>query len=162
MPFLALMVRLANPEATQGLVQMLASGFLLPGETHQDVEISVVAAPLPIELNVAFPEDAILLTSGLEETKQIIDLMKAGETSGMFAAQEPALDPATPRFTTIMLDESLLTEVAMPLSGLVPAPIPPEVEVIVDQVTSAVRQVRIVNDVRGEWQASAVSIYMTE
>lgn len=162
LPLLALMVNLANPEATKGLIQMLASGFMLPGETYKDVEISIVTAPIPIELNVAFPEDIVLITSGMEETKQIIDRLKGEETSGLFTALEPPLDPELPRFSAVVLDSKLLTDVVLPTTDLMPGAMPPEIEAIMDQVTSALKQVRLVNEVRGEWQASALSLYLTE
>jgi len=152
-PSIFLMIGLKDPEPTKGLLSMFIP--TMPGETHKDVEIKSVAAPIPVPISLAFPGDMLLLSNSVEGMKGVIDLVEAGETSTMFSKRN--LDPATPRYNTLMLDSQLFTDVVLPISSLTGG-LPPEAESIATGLTPVVDEIRLVNEMQGSWSVTQLSV----
>lgn len=155
LPAAVLMLGLTNPEATKGLLQMLVP--TMPEETYKEVEISSIAAGIPVPLSIAYPGDFVLVSSNIDEMKRIIDLLKEEKASELFAKLNPALDPSVPRYSALVLKTSLYTDVIQPLSVLVGG-LPMEADEIVTRVASAVDELRMVQEMKGDWQVSSLRL----
>ncbi len=159
LPSAVLMVSLANPEPTKGLLQMLVP--TMPGETHNDVEISTIAAPIPVPLSIAFLDDVLLAANDTDKMKAIIDMLKEKKQSKLFASLEPPLDTAVPRFNALLVNTSLLTDVVVPMAALAGG-LPPDLEPVFDEVGAELREVRMLAEIDGSWQVSRLSVYLKD
>jgi len=157
LPNLFLLANLGNPEEAKSVIEDLSP--LTPGETHEGVDISTLALPLPIPLFLAFPQDTIVLGNDKENLKIIIDHIKNKTASGLFASLDPPLDPATPRYSAIVINTKLITDVVIPLSGLAGG-IPPEAQTYVNVVTDILRELRITKEQEGDWAEGRVSLFL--
>lgn len=155
LPAAVLMLGLTNPEATKGLLQMLVP--TMPEETYKEVEISSIAAGIPVPLSIAYPGDFVLVSSNIDEMKRIIDLLKEEKTSELFSKLNPALDPSVARYSALVLKTSLYTDVIQPLSVLIGG-LPAEADEIVTRVAAAVDELRLVQEMKGDWQMSSLRL----
>lgn len=155
LPAAVLMLGLTNPEATKGLLQMLVP--TMPEETYKEVEISSIAAGIPVPLSIAYPGDFVLVSSNIDEMKRIIDLLKEEKASELFAKLNPALDPSVPRYSALVLKTSLYTDVIQPLSVLIGG-LPADADEIVTRVASAFDELRMVQEMKGDWQVSSLRL----
>ena len=48
-------------------IKIIAGQYLMPGETHNEVEINAIAAPSPIPFSVAMPDDLMEVVHGLSD-----------------------------------------------------------------------------------------------
>ncbi|MFP4499582.1 MAG: hypothetical protein ACLFTT_01155 [Candidatus Hydrogenedentota bacterium] len=160
LPALVLMVQLTNPEATKGLLQLFVP--TMPDETYKDVQINdIVAGEVPVPLSLAYLDDAVLVSNNIEEVKRIIDLFAAGEDSDLFASLEPAMDPARPRYSALVMKPQLWTDIVMPLSMLFGA-VPDEADMIASQVAARVDEMRLVGEQIDTWSVSSLSMFLKE
>lgn len=158
-PSAFVMVSLAKPDETKGLLQMLVPA--MPGEKHGDVDIQQLAVPSPIQFSIAYPGDMILLSNNIDGIKKIIDLQKSNGATKFLASQKPALDPATPRYAAVVLNSKLLSDVLLPLSTL-GVKLPGDAQEIATKVAPLLNDVRLVNEVQGAWHVSHISISLNE
>jgi len=157
LPTAFLLMGLSNPEPTKGLIQALVP--TMPSETYNEVEIGAIQAPTPVPLSIAFAGDTLFVSNSVDKMKPVIDLLKESKTTNLFAALQPPLDPNVPRYSLLMLNASLLTDVVVPLASLAGG-VPEEAKPIIDQVTSVLGEVRAVSEMAGSWQISKVSLYL--
>jgi hypothetical protein len=158
-PGVYLMASFADPDATKGLLQMLVP--MMSEETYEEVPISSIAAPSPIPFYICFPGDIALVGNQIDGMKQIIDYVKNDKTTGMFAAQNPPLEPEVPRYNLFMIKSSLLSDVVMPLSMMFGG-LPGEAQPIAERVTSNLREIRLVNELRDGWSVQNVTLYLNQ
>lgn len=158
-PAIFLMVGLGNPEQTKGLLQMLIP--VAPAETYKEVPISQIQVETPIPLWISFPGDMVMFSNNVDKMKAIIDMIKENKTTNLFATFVPPLDPATPRYSSLILNTSLWTDVLMPLDNLLKF-LPADVKPIGDQVASILREVRMMSEMDGSWQATRLTLYLKE
>lgn len=154
-PSATVMIGLQNPEATKGLLQMFVP--TMPEETYKEIEIASVVAGIPVPLSIAYVGDMVLLSNSIDEVKRIIDLFTAEEASGLFGSLTPPLDPATPRYSALLLKTSLYTDVIEPLANLFGA-LPPDAGEIAGPITAVVDELRCVSEMNGTWQTSTLSV----
>jgi len=152
-PSLFLMIGLRDPEPTKGLLSMFIP--TMPGETHNEVEIKSVAAPVPVPISIAFPGDMLLLSNSVDGMKGVIDLVTAKETSKLFANIK--LDPATPRYNGIVLDSRLFSDVVLPLSSLMGG-LPAGADSVVGGLTPVVQELRFLNEIQGSWSVTQLAV----
>lgn len=158
-----IMLALADPESTKGLLQMFIPA--MPGETYtpeggQDVEISSIAAPIPIPLSIAYPGDMVLVSNNTDGMKKIIDHMAAESTSELFAALEPPLDPEVPRYNGIVFNSKLIEDL-MPVVMLAGGDVR-DAQPVIEQITPVVREVRAFSEMHGVWSVTNVSVYLKD
>lgn len=158
-PAAYIMLSLSNPEPTKGLLQMLVP--MMPDDTLKDYGISSIAAPIPVPLSIAFEGDMVLVSNNVDGMKAIIDHARAKTTSGYFAALQPALDPAVPRYQAIVLNTNLITDIVMPLMALAGG-MDPKMMPVANTVGSVVREVRMVSEMDGTWNTSALTIALKD
>lgn len=156
-PSLFLMVGLSKPEQTQGLLSMLIPSG--QPEKYKDIEIKPVQAEIPIPISFAFPGDMALFSNNIDKMKALIDLIQANGSTGLFAALNPPLDPAVPRYSSLLLNTGLWTDIVAPLNNLMSF-LPADVKPIGDKVSSIVREVRLMNEMDGTWQSSKLSVFV--
>jgi len=159
MPAIFLMASMANPEEGKAYLTDLLSATP-SGEKHGDVELMTLALPSPIPLHMAMANDVALLGNDLEKLKGIIELLQNNKQSDLFASLDPALDPATPRYSMLLFNSRLLSEVVIPLSGFAGGAIPPEASLIMNKVSEVVREIRAVNDVKNNILEKGLIIYL--
>jgi hypothetical protein len=159
LPALTAMIQLTEPDATKGLLQLFVP--TQAGETYNEVDLLDIVAPVPVQLSMAYLDDVVLVSNNLDEMKRIIDLRKAGEQSALFAGLNPPLDPATPRWSALMLNTSLYTDIIMPLAMLFGA-VPEEADMVASRLAENVREMRSVAEMRGEWYVSSLGIMLHE
>ncbi len=157
LPGISLLVDLANPEPTKGLLQMLVP--TMPGETYNEVEISSIAAPIPVALSLAFVGNSVMIGTNVDMMKGMIDKIKAGEKSKLFASLTPPLDPAVPRYSAFLLNTKLFSDVLVPLATMFGG-LPEDAQPVIEQVTGVLDQVRTVSEMDGDWQTAKVSLYL--
>jgi hypothetical protein len=156
-PGVILMVRLSNAESTKGLLQMLVP--MMPGETYNEVEISTIAAPIPVPLSIAFVGDMVMVSNSVDEMKKIVDLNKENKYTELFAKLEPPLDAATPRYSALVVNSKLITDVVTPIASLMGGGLG-EAQPVIDQVTAVAREIRVMSEMNGSWMTSKVTIYL--
>ena len=159
LPALTAMIQLAEPDATKGLLQLFVP--TQPGETYNDVELLDIMAPVPVQLSMVYLDDVVAVSNNLDELKRIIDLRKEGKQSDLFASLQPPLDPATPRWSALMLKTSLYTDIIMPLAMLFGA-VPEEADMVASRLAENVREMRTVAEMQGDWYVSSLSILLQE
>ncbi len=158
-PAAFVMISLAKPDETKGLLQMLVPA--MPGEKHGDVDIQALALPSPVPFSIAYPGDMILLSNSVEGMKTIIDLQKSKGATKFLASLQPPLDPATPRYSAIMINSKLISDVLIPISSLAPV-IPGDVMDVAQKLAPVLHDVRLVNEVNGSWHVNKLSVRLTE
>lgn len=156
-PAAYIMLALSNPEPTKGLLQMLVP--MMPDPELTEYGISSVAAPIPVPLSIAFEGDMVLLSNSVDGMKEIINLSRAGGTSGLFGAL--GLDPATPRYQALVLDSKLLTDIVVPLSSL-QGGLPGNSGPIVDVLGGLLRDLRLVSEMDGTWWSTTLSVALKD
>ncbi len=158
-PVLTLMIGLANPEPTKGLLQMLVP--MQVSEKHNEVDINQIQAPIPIPISLAFAGDMVLLSNDTEKMKGIIDLATEERTSGLLAGMEPPLSADTPRYSAFVLNTSLFSDVLLPLNAILNF-LPAEAQPIMEQVSSVLRELRFFSEMDGSWISTKLSLYLRE
>jgi hypothetical protein len=154
-PALVLMLALKEPESAKGFIKVMAGQYLLPGETHNEVEINSIAAPSPIQFSVAMPDDLIIISNNVDVIKGLIDLNKSGGKTDLFANMDPALPAGTPRYNAVVLNSALLTDVVIPLSALAGG-IPDEFAPVAEVISGSVKELRLLNEMDGTWSTTKV------
>ncbi len=155
-PSIFLMIGLAKPDQTQSLMKLLIPSG--EGEKYKDIEIKPVVAEIPVPISFAFPGDMVLFSNNVDKMKTLIDMILENRTSGLFAALNPPLDPATPRYSSLLLNTGIWTDIVAPLNNLMSF-LPAEVKPIGDQVAALIREVRLMNEMDGTWQASKLTVF---
>ena len=155
LPSLFIMAGLADPEKAKSIIEELAP--IQPGETYEGVDIGTLAVPAPLPVYLAFPADTLVISNDVEKLKGIIDNLKSGEISNLFASLDPPLDPATPRYSAFLISSKLLTDVVIPLSGLAGG-IPPAAQDRINIVTNVLKEVRVLKEQKGNWAEGRLTL----
>ena len=153
-----IMASLKDPKATKELLDTVAP--MTPSDPHNDVEIFMLAleaAPIPVY--ITFPGNTLLLSNNADETKALMDRLASGEASTLFASLDPPLDPATPREGLVLVDSKLLSDVVIPLSGLLGG-IPAEYQMPVNKTVEILREIRITSEVNDNWATGSVALHL--
>jgi len=158
-PVLSLMIGLANPEPTKGLLQMLVP--MQVSEKHNEVDINQIQAPIPVPISLAFAGDMVLLSNDAEKMKGIIDLAAEDRTTGLLAGMEPPLPADTPRYSAFVLNTSLFSDVLLPLNAIFNF-LPEEAQPIMEQVSSVLRELRFLSEMDSSWMSTKLSLYLRE
>ncbi len=151
MPSAMVMVGITSAEETQELLSNYVA--LTEVESHNDVSIKVLPLPVPMPLYSAFLEGVMVVGSDLDDLKAAIDLAKSGGASGLFDSLDPPLDKGTARYSTMLIRVDRILEISPPW------PVPPEAQMVIDKVKSALREVRTSQGMVGNWQQSELTIY---
>lgn len=159
-PGIFLGVVLAQPATAQILIALAQPQ---PEEEHNGCQISSIPLPFPIPLYQALADNVILLSNSLEGMKGVIDSIIAKEPTGFFAAQSPPINPDTPRFNALFVNTGLYTDVVRQITlTLAPTMVPKDVDSILVEVGSIVRDIRVFNEMNGSWQESSVVLNLRE
>lgn len=152
-----LMASLAQADQVKGLIQMFAP--MTPATKQDDVEISIVAVPLPVPVYIAFAEDTMMLANDIDRFKELITAMKAKTPTKFLTSLEPPIDPAAPLYSQVLLKTSLVSDIVKPLAGLAGG-IPPVAEVPLDRLTSTVRELRLGQGIENNWHVCRLTIHL--
>lgn len=158
-PALVLMLALKEPESAKGFIKIIAGQYLIPGETHNEVEINSIAAASPIPFSVAMPDDLIVISNNVDAIKSIIDLNKAGGQTDFFSSLDPALSANTPRYNAAVIQSKLLSDVVIPLSALAGG-IPDEYAPVAKVLSEDVKEVRLLNEMDGTWSTGSLQVLL--
>lgn len=158
-PSLFAMVSLAKPDETKMLLQMLVPA--MPGEKHGEVDIQSLAVPIPVQFSIAYPGDMILLSNSVDGMKKIIDLQKSNGSTKFLASLNPPLDPEVPRYSAIMINSKLISDVLLPISSL-GVPMPKEQLEVAQKLAPLLQDVRLVNEVNGNWHVNKLSVRLQQ
>ncbi len=159
-PALFVMVGLANPENTKAFLQMIIPSA--QAEVYKETPINnIEGVPTPIPLSITYVGDMMLLTNNVDKMKAVIDLVKDNKTTSMMTGLVPPLDPATPFYSALLVNASLWTDVVAPLNNILNF-MPAEAKPIADQVTSIVREIRMMSEMDGTWQSSHLTIFFKD
>lgn len=150
MPSVVAMLGLANPENTKATLQAFVPQLAGGGENYNNVDIASVQLPLPVPLKLAFVEDVLLASTDEAALKGIIDLLQEKKTSALFESLDPPLDPATPRYSALVLKTSLVAQ-AVQMFAPMAGGVPPEAQAGLDAFQGLVRDVRFMQEMDGDW-----------
>ena len=155
------MLALAEPEQTKGLLQMLIPS--MPGENYapeggEEVVISSIAAPIPIPLSIAYPGDMILVSNNTDGMKKIIDLMQSETNGTLFATLDPPLDPEVPRYNGLIFNSKLVEDL-MPVIMLAGGDVR-DAQPVLEQITPVVREVRAFSEMHGDWSVTNFTVLL--
>jgi hypothetical protein len=156
-PAAFIMLALAQPEQTKGLLQMLVPAK--EAEVYKETSISAIAAPIPVPLSMAYPGDFVLISNNLDGMKAIIDLQKEGGTTDYFSTLGDPLKTEQPRYLGMVLKTSLFTDVVIPLSSLAGG-VPEETKAIMTRLAEVFEEFRIMSGMDGVWSETRVTGYL--
>ncbi len=158
-PHLLVMAGLSKPQEAKDFIQTLAP--MTPSETHNNVEVSLLTVPAPLPFYIAFPADTMIVSNDADKIKQTIDMIEAGGSSPLLAGMTPAVDSALPRSSFVSLDTRLISEVVMPLAGMLGA-MPAEFQEPAGKVVEVLREVRIDSVEDQSILKSSVTLYLQQ
>lgn len=158
-PVLSLMIGLANPEPTKGLLQMLVP--MQSMEKHNEVDINQIQAPIPIPISMAFAGDMVLISNDAEKMKGIIDLVLEDRTTGVLAAMNPPIPADTHRYSMFVLNSSLFSDVLLPLNAMLNF-LPSEAQPIMEKVSEVMREIRFMSEMDGQWMSTKLSVLLRD
>lgn len=154
-----ILLGLAQPEATQGLLQMFVP--MQGGTDHQGYTINPVPVPIPVPLYLSFVDDFALAGTSEAGMKSIIDLHATKGVSPLFAAMNPPFDIDIPRYQAIYLNAGLLgpalTTTAASFGGDLSGSAP-----VTEQITQVLREVRMGKEMEGGWMNGRISLYFQD
>lgn len=157
LPEAYIMLGLAEPEATQGLVQMF--GVLKVLEEVEGVTIYQVnvegMSPVPVFLS--FVDNFVVASNSDAGLRTVVKRHKAGEVSGFFAALEPPFNIDTPRYQAAVIKSRIVSEVYGVAAMFVPgAAVDPEIQPLL----TAIREVRTGKELSGTWLQGRATVYL--
>ena len=152
-----LMANLAQPDQVKALIQMFAP--MTPAEKHEDVDISIVAVPLPVPIYIAFPEDTVMVANDLDRFKEVITAIKTKTPTNFLGSLDPPVGLDAPMYGILMLKSALVGDIVKPLAGL-GGGLTPEMEMPLDKLVENVREIRASQDIENNWQVSKITFYL--
>jgi len=152
-----IMASLKDPQATKDLLNTVAP--MTPSDPHNDVEVFMLALPIPLPVYITFPGRTLLLSNNLDEMTVLMDRLASNEPSKLFASLDPPLDPATPRQNLLLISTKLLSDVIVPLSGLMGG-IPPEFQMPVDKTVAILREIRMTSEIQDNWSTGSLALHL--
>ncbi len=155
-PSLILMVELANPVAAQMLLQMAPQQP--HGDPYRDIQIKALAFPSPLPVYFALVAEALVLSNSDTAIQGVIDLVKNEETSGLFAALQPPIDPETPIFQALVLKPSLYTDIVEPLSTLAGRNLPREASIVSNTLSTLFTDIRFFGEMQDSWIVNRIAV----
>jgi hypothetical protein len=158
LPVLYAMVGLAQPEATQGLLQMFVP--MEAGVQHEGYTIGKLPTPIGMDINLSFVDNILLATTSEEGAKAVIDLHKAQKASPLFAAMEPPMDIEKPVYQTIVLNSGII-EQGMAAAAMVPGSTA-TMDPGLSRVTNAIREIRAVGALEDTWLTARWTVYLKD
>ena len=158
LPVIYAMVGLAQPEATQGLLQMFVP--MEAGVEHEGYSIGKLPTPIGIDINLSFVDNILLATTSEEGAKAVIDLHKAQKASPLFAAMEPPMDIEKPVYQTIVVNSGMI-EQGMAAATMVPGG-PTAMDPGLARVLNTIREVRAIGALEGTWLTARWTIYLKD
>ncbi|MBI1318606.1 MAG: hypothetical protein GC168_06620 [Candidatus Hydrogenedens sp.] len=156
-PAAFIMLALAQPEQTKGLLQMLVPAK--EAEVYNDTPINAIAAPIPVPLSMAYPGDFVLVSNNMDGMKAIIDLSKEGKSTEFFSKLNDPLKTDQPRYMGLVLKTKLFTDVVIPLSALAGG-VPEDAKETMTRVAELFDELRIMSGVEGNWAETRVTGYL--
>jgi hypothetical protein len=158
LPVLYAMVGLAQPEATQGLLQMFVP--MEAGVEHEGYAIGKIPTPIGMSINLSFVDNILLATTSEEGAKAVIDLHKAQTSSPLFAAMEPPMDIEKPVYQTIVVNSAII-EQGMAAAAIVPGG-PASMDPGLARVINTIREIRAIGALEGSWLTARWTIYLKD
>ena len=113
------------------------------------------AVPDKVELRVKFDRT----THGRDSCKQVMDMLASGAKSPYFASLTPPLDTSVPRQNAVSISTKLLSDVVVPLAGMF-GQMPPEAADPIETICGVLREMRMLNELQGDWTVSSLSLYL--
>ncbi len=154
-----LMLGLAQPEATQGLLQMFLP--MEEGVEHKGYTINSVPVPAPMPLYLSFVDDFALAGTSEEGLKAIIDHHVAKDVSELFASMDPPFDIDLPRYQALNFNTQLLgaalTSMASSFGGDMD-----DAEPITHRVSNVLRALRTAKELEDGWINGRVTLYFND
>ena len=154
-----LMLGLAQPEATKGILQMFLP--MEGGVEHKGYTINSVPIPAPISLHLSFVDDFILAGTSEEGLKAIIDHHVAKEASGLFAAMEPPFDIDLPRYQALNFSTALLGDALESTANSFGGDIE-DAESITNLIIAILRELRAAKELNGGWMNGRMTLYFND
>ena len=156
-PHLLVMASLTDAEETKALIQTFSP--LTDFETHNDVPIQALAASPMFPVYLCFPGNVLLLSNDAGQIKQVMDMLASGAKSPYFASLTPPLDTSVPRQNAVSISTKLLSDVVVPLAGMF-GQMPPEAADPIETICGVLREMRMLNELQGDWTVSSLSLYL--
>ncbi|MBI2432988.1 MAG: hypothetical protein HYV26_08965, partial [Candidatus Hydrogenedentes bacterium] len=128
--------------------------------TYNEVPILSLMVPTPVPVYLAMPDKLLIASNSLEGLQSIIDLQKQGGTSGLFAKLEPPLDAAAPRYSALLLNSRLVSEVLLPLSALTGGL--GGADTTAQGVANNVKEVRMISGMDADWMVSKLEVFLNK
>ncbi len=168
-PKLVVLMGLSNCRQTQDLLSLFMP--MTEVEVYNDVSIKTANIPMPIVLNFAFIPDEpaaegqpspglMLISTHADILKGIIDLYKAGETSGLFETLEPPIDVTTPKYSCFVMQTSLISQI-LPQVQAMASQVPPEAMMVVEGITDIIRELRMEQELVDGWLKGRLTILLS-
>lgn len=161
MPMAVGAVALKDTEQTKGLLQMLGLP-LAPIETFNDVQIlgpPETVSGMPA-LYCAFPQGKLLVATDLDLMKDTLRRMEKGGDAPFLAGLTPPLDPATPRYSAMVIKSEFLeglADLVLPLGG---GMMDQQAAGAIRRVIGRIAEIRSSQEVVGDWQRGSTVLYL--
>jgi len=155
LPELYVLLGMAQPESTQGLLQMF-----LPMEPVGDTAemiVNQIDTPIGMPVYLSFQSDHAIASNSEAGLRAAVGRFNAGETAKFFAEMDPPFDIDLPRYqATIISSEIVSTVLGMAAMFSPDAPSVAEFE----PVTTAIRQIRTSKELSDGWVNGRVTFYL--
>ncbi len=158
-PKFVAMLNLANVEQAKGFLAMFGLGASgsAPAEQYNDIDIFQAVLPVPAPIYYGYPGNALLIASDVDEMKGMIDRVAAGASSRLLESLDPPMDPATPRYSMLFVQNGLLKQVVTPImSGGMPSPATQNM----DRIASVIREIRANKEASGSIVKGGLTVYL--
>ncbi len=156
---LYILLGLAQPQATQGLLQMFVP--MENGMEYEGFTINAIPAPSPIPLYLSFVDDFAIIGTSEVGMKAIIDQHIASGVSGAFAKMVPPYDIDIPRYQAFTFNTQVL---GTPLTTLMESlgASTDNADRELNQIEQVVREVRAGKELQDGWVTGRFGIYLND
>jgi len=158
LPNINILLGLAQPDATKGLLQMFVP--MQGGVDYEGFSIGKIPTPIGLEVNLSFVDNFLLASTSEDGAKAIIDLHKAQKASPLFASLEPPLDVEKPVFQTMFFNSAMI-EQAMGAAAMLPTA-PATMDPGMTRIVNAIRELRVVSAMEDSWLTSRATVYLKD
>lgn len=158
-PRISALFDLENVDVAKNLLSATLGIPLNPAETYNGLGImeSTVKMPGGSGLYFAFPEGMGIMATGPDALKALIDRMNQGATGGLVSTLDPPLDTSIPRYTTLVVRDTIVSEMLIPVmssQGEIDAETAKGLQYVVDRFS----EVRATSELRDGWLTSIMSV----
>ncbi|MBX3179645.1 MAG: hypothetical protein KF886_20000 [Candidatus Hydrogenedentes bacterium] len=155
MPEIHLLLGLAQPQVTQGILQVILQPA--PAGEVAGTAISRVDTPLGLPVFLSYLSDFAIASTSETGIRGAIERHQAGQVSSLFAAMDPPFDIDAPRYQAAVINTAIAQNIAGAAAMFSPdAPALPEYAPFL----TAFRQIRASQDLDGSWLTGRLTVYL--